>query len=169
MKYIKFLLLSKDTSSPVTDYKYDKQLVVPSIPGLVYEFKILNENTKIMYYYGSCSDETDTNTTGIVEVLTQAEYNLIKENCYKTFFDCPVTVTATQFRLQLLKQNLLDQVEQIVKTLSKELQIYWEYSTDINRTSNFIEQIANQLDLFQLDKDEIHSKIDKIFTEAEQI
>jgi len=64
---------------------------------------------------------------------------------------------------------LLDETETIIKTLTRDLQIEWEYSTEIYRNSKLIRQLATQLNLFEINQAEEISKIDKIFTKGETL
>ena len=55
-------------------------------------------------------------------------------------------ITMRQARLQLLKEELLDDVEALV-ILNKERQIEWEYASEVYRNSNLINSIKESIGL----------------------
>lgn len=75
----------------------------------------------------------------------------------------PEKITQRQVRLILLKNNMLDQVESAITNSTaadaKELQISWEYASEIERSSTFITSMAASLNLTD-------SQIDDMFRAA---
>lgn len=65
------------------------------------------------------------------------------------------TMTMRQARLALLASNRLDVVENAVKTLSREAQIDWEYSTIIERDYPLIDELKAELNMSDNDIDEL--------------
>ena len=58
----------------------------------------------------------------------------------------PQTLTPRQARLILLKYNLLDDIEALLIT-DKALQIWWEYSLDVDRNNEYLLQASEALGL----------------------
>ena len=70
-------------------------------------------------------------------------------------------ITQRQLRLQLLSATLLDEVEALCST-NREMQIWFEYSLDFQRTHPMIEAMAAQLGLTQ-------DGLDTMFIEASKL
>lgn len=73
----------------------------------------------------------------------------------------PTQITPRQCRLQLLALGLLDEVETMCNT-NKEMQIWFEYSLDFQRTHPMIEAMGIQLGLTSDD-------LDTMFIEASKL
>lgn len=56
----------------------------------------------------------------------------------------PTSLTPRQTRLILLKNNLLDKVEEAVST-SREYSIYWEYALEIDRNDSVLQEMTTSL------------------------
>lgn len=74
----------------------------------------------------------------------------------------PTVVSARQARLALLNNNLLDEVNVLVSTQPKSVQITWEYATEVRRDDQILNQLAINLNLTEED-------LDNLFVEASQI
>lgn len=59
----------------------------------------------------------------------------------------PDKVSAAQIRLFLDQQGLLDSVEASISTMSKSVQIEWEYRTEYTRNSPLLNEVAQTLNL----------------------
>jgi hypothetical protein len=74
----------------------------------------------------------------------------VELNEYPTLPEPPVqipqTLTPRQARLILLKYNLLDDIEALLTT-DKALQIWWEYSLDVDRNNEYLLQASEALGL----------------------
>lgn len=75
----------------------------------------------------------------------------------------PATITQRQVRLILLKNNMLDQVDAAITNSTaanaKELQISWQYASEVARNSSFITSMAGALGLTD-------SQVDDMFRAA---
>lgn len=59
----------------------------------------------------------------------------------------PESITPRQCRLILLSQNLLDQVETMIKTQDRAVQLAWEYASEFRRDDPLLDQLAKGLGL----------------------
>ena len=75
--------------------------------------------------------------------------------------DVPKVLTPRQCRLQLLALGLLDDVETLCNT-NREMQIWFEYSLDFQRSHAMIEAMAVQLGLTQYDMDNFFIEASKL-------
>lgn len=185
MKYIKYTYVDKETGINVFTRPSTGPSTLPVIEGL--EFKWQKSSlfpTARPEFFGVCPDNSNTNIEGVLEVMSEEAWNSAKIAEENARFYCPATITAAQIRLGFLKYGMLDSVEEVVKTLSKDLQIEWEYATILYRNSELIRQIGNTLNILK-DKDnaiinnegieqvlsskERISIINKIFQEGEQL
>jgi hypothetical protein len=165
MKYIKFTFIDKITGISALKEKSFNELELPNIEGLTVEWTDTNTNS-IPILYGTCPQSSTTNVEGFLEELTEQMWNTRKEIYTVNLFSCPKTVENKHFRLTLLRNNLLDNFETTVKTLPKELQIEWEYSINIDRTSKLILETSKILNLFEINPETEYSKIDMLFNES---
>ena len=75
--------------------------------------------------------------------------------------EVPQTITPRQLRLQLLTIGLLDEVEALCNA-NREMQIWFEYSLDFQRSHEMIEAMAVQLGLTQDDMDTFFIEASKL-------
>lgn len=66
----------------------------------------------------------------------------------------PRSVTPRQVRLLLLQQDLLDDVETMILTQPKEIQIAWEYALEFQRNDPLLNTLAQNLNLTEQQLDE---------------
>ena len=66
----------------------------------------------------------------------------------------PESVTPRQVRLLLLQQDLLDDVETMILTQPKEIQIAWEYALEFQRNDPLLNTLAQNLNLTEQQLDE---------------
>jgi hypothetical protein len=66
----------------------------------------------------------------------------------------PSSVTPRQVRLLLLQQDLLDDVEAMILTQPKEIQIAWEYALEFQRNDPLLNTLAQNLNLTEQQLDE---------------
>lgn len=93
--------------------------------------------------------------------LQEIEDELLKISKQKEKSLIPQTITLRQARLQLLKIELLDELENIISQ-NRAYQIEWEYANTIERTSPLVAILGVALNL----DDEA---IDNIFMEASKL
>jgi hypothetical protein len=71
----------------------------------------------------------------------------------------PRTITPAQGRIILSRMGKLDDIENAIKLLDKEAQIFWEYALVWHRLNPIVIQLTDQFDF----------DIDKLFIEASKI
>lgn len=79
MKYIKFTMVDRVTKRSISKHPAKNGRVLPEVDGL--ELKFANESQwpvsspGFPLYYGTCNDNADLSISGILEELTEREYN----------------------------------------------------------------------------------------------
>lgn len=82
-KYLKFTYIDKRTGKSITERPADSGPAFPNVEGLSYEFALKSKwpiigNNNYPLFFGTCPDSSDSNKPGILEELTESEYNEIK-------------------------------------------------------------------------------------------
>jgi hypothetical protein len=115
-------------------------------------------------FYGTCDDDADTTIEGIVKVLTEEEYNVDYDS--EMFARLPKVVTARQARLALFQEGLLANVESSIESLEEpqktQAKIEWEYATEINRFSPFVEMLGTAMGLTKEQLNDLFVKASRI-------
>jgi hypothetical protein len=65
----------------------------------------------------------------------------------------PLSVSPRQVRLLLLQQDLLDEVETLITTQPREIQIAWEYALEFQRNDPLLNTLAQNLNLTEQELD----------------
>lgn len=81
--------------------------------------------------------------------LTQEEQYTAKKNF------CPVVVSMRQAKLALLQAGLLDDVDAVIAQAPRELQIEWEYATEVNRDWPTLATVKTLLNLTEDQLDDL--------------
>jgi len=165
MKYILFTYIDKKTGISAQKEPSMDELVLPNIEGLQVEWSNMSE-LQVPSLFGTCSDSADITVEGFIKEFTEEEWNILKQEKIINTFNCYKIVSNSNFRLSLLRNSLLESWEQVVKTLPKELQIYWEYSVVVDRTSQLILQAGKLLNLFEINPDTEVVEMDRLFNES---
>jgi hypothetical protein len=162
MKYIKFTYVDSVTNISVVTAPVQNESVFPEILDLNFQWqKSYKIPTRVPEFFGTCSNSANTNVDGVLEVLSKEAYDeLYQQELENRFFGKQV-ISAKQIRLRLLEQDLLTKTIEAVKTLPQNLQIEWEYGTELYRKSDLIKSIKQVLNLSQ-------DKIDEIFFEDDR-
>jgi hypothetical protein len=115
-------------------------------------------------FYGTCDDDADIESPGVMMVITEETYNELYEMELRNRL--PSIASPLQIRLALIKLGMLDTIQSFISNLEEPAKtiIYteWEYATEINKHSNSIQSLASRLGLTSSD-------IDDIFTIASNI
>lgn len=74
----------------------------------------------------------------------------------------PLVISTLQGKLQLIKMNLLDQIEMIIAQAGQEELIYWEYAITWERTSPILNRLAPMIGMS-------HEDLDKFFINASKL
>ena len=185
MKYIKYTYIDKITGISVFTEFSTNEVILPNIENL--EFAWAKESLYPTYtpeFFGTCPDTSNTDVEGVLEVITEEAWNTAKLLEENSRFNCPPTISAKNIRLGFLKYNLLESVEQFIKTLPKSLQIEWEFGTTFYRNSDLIREIGNKFNILndkdrffideqgfeaELTPEQTLSIINKIFTESIEV
>lgn len=154
-----------------------KYLVEKNTNIIVYNGEIVMNKDNV--YVDGCIDVNyDLNTAFIIEAddvnhfvggaykyengsLIVVNEDLLKEPVIEEKIIVPQIITPRQFRLQLLSQNLLDEVEAIA-AVDKATQIWFEYSLDFQRNHEMLLASAGALGMSDAD-------IDTFFIEASKL
>lgn len=95
-------------------------------------------------FYGTCDDDATTNIPGVVQVLTEEEYN--RDFQAEMYNRKPKFCTPRQFRLALLAENLYSQVQTNIEALEDplktQIKVEWEFTTEIERHSTLVENLG---------------------------
>lgn len=75
------------------------------------------------------------------------------ERKYTLVADVPVVMSMRQARLQLLAQNILDDVNTTISTMSQAAQIEWEYATEVRRDNQLVLALQTALSMTDSDMD----------------
>lgn len=153
MKYIKYTYIDKTTGINVFTNFSTNDVILPNIEGL--EFVWAKKSLYPTYtpeFFGICPDNSNTDIEGVLEVMTENAWNTAKVLEENSVFNCPPTISAKNIRLGFLKYNLLEPVEEFIKTLPKSFQIDWDFSTTFYRNSDLIQEIGNKFNIIN-DKD----------------
>lgn len=82
--YLKIIHIDAITKIPCTEAPMKSGPLIPTIKGLSYrfsnaitvpEYDAEGICTLPMYFYGECDDDADVNVSGVVAILSQAEYD----------------------------------------------------------------------------------------------
>lgn len=171
MKYIKFTYIDKATG----DIKLDAgEPAFPKVDGLVFSWANESEYpTSFPKFFGTCPDSSNTDVPGVLEVLSEAEWELARIQEIDRKYNPLNMLTAKQIRLVLLKNGLLDSALSVIQSLPENLKIEWEFGTEVYQNSELINQIATQLNLFDLvidpDTENQRRKIDILFEEGKTL
>ena len=80
--------------------------------------------------------------------------NEIEANITPFFMQVPQTLTPRQARLALHRAGLLDEVATMLAA-DKEMEIWWEYSLDIQRNHEMVIALGTQLGLTEAQLDQL--------------
>lgn len=74
--FIRYTYVDHVTKKPVTIEPAKSGPAAPELPGLIFGFALESQYpTDVPMFYGTCKDGTPIDTPGILEVLTQDQYN----------------------------------------------------------------------------------------------
>ncbi len=150
MKHLKFTYVDSATGVPVTDAPATNGPKFPDVVGL--EFAWARESqypVAVPEFFGTCPDESDTGVPGILAVLPQQDWEVMRDDEMRA--RVPRSITMRQCRLQLLAINKLADVDVAIASLPEPaksaVQIEWEYAATVERNSPLIAQLGLGLGL----------------------
>jgi len=181
MKYIAVTYVDKATKIPGFKEPMRNGPVYPDVKGLNIEWWDASrwplEHPEYPLFYGTCDDDADFDTPGIMKVFEDLSYNdddgtgteitvnMTAKEHYEDLWNrelktrLPSVATARQIRLALLDVGLLDSVQNAFADLTEPLktkaQIEWEYATEIDKNSPLIQKLYPKLGLTEEQLDDL--------------
>lgn len=124
----------------------------------------LQHPDQVARFYGTCDDDADVDIPGVIRVFednetatAQEQYEALKAIEMKRRL--PSIVSARQLRLALNDMNLTSTLAAAFETLDEntrnKILIEWEYQTEFNKYSNFVQKVAELLNLTEDQLDDI--------------
>ena len=163
MKHIKFTYVDAITGISVAKQPALNGPVFPPVAGL--EFSWARESqypTDVPEFFGTCSEDADTQVDGVLGVYVQADWETMREDEMRARNPVPQQVTMRQARLALLSAELLDDVEMVIAAAGREAQLEWEYAAVVERSNPAVAIVQQQKALTD-------AQIDDLFREAAKL
>ena len=163
MQYLKFTYVDAKTGIPVSSQPAANGPAFPSVVGL--EFTWARESaypTDVPEFFGTCPDDSDTDVPGVLGIFGQADWEQMWADEMRARNPVQQQVTMRQARLELLKRNLLDDVEAVITSAGREAQIQWEYASLVERGNPVIAIVQQQQGMTD-------EQIDNLFIEAAKL
>ena len=163
MQYIKFTYVDAVTGISVASEPAANGPVFPPMAGL--EFVWARESqypTDVPEFFGTCPDEADIRTDGVLGVYLQADWETMRDDEMRARNPVPQQVTMRQARLALLRAKLLDDAEVVIAAAGREAMLEWEYSDVVERSNPIITLIQQQQGITD-------DRIDDLFREAAKL
>lgn len=163
MKHIKFTYVDAVTGISVAKQPATNGPVFPDIPGLEYHWaRESRYPTDVPEFFGTCSDDADTEVDGVLGVYLQADWETMRDDEMRARNPVPQQVTMRQARLALLNAGLLDDVEAVIAAAGREAQLEWEYAAVVDRSNPAVATVQQQEALTD-------AQIDDLFREAAKL
>ena len=163
MQYIKFTYVDAVTGISVAKQPATNGPVFPDVAGL--EFVWAREShypTDVPEFFGTCSEDADTQVDGVLGVYLQADWEQMREDEMCARNPVPQQVTMRQARLALLSAGLLDDVEMVIAAAGRAAQLEWEYAAVVERSGPVVAIVQQQKALSD-------AQIDDLFREAAKL
>lgn len=163
MQYIKFTYIDSVTGVSITKSPASNGPIFPKVTGLEFTLaRTSNYPTDIPEFFGTCPDESNTNVEGVLGVYSKEDWDTMQADEVRARNPVPHQVTMRQARLELLKRELLDDVELVISPAGREAQIQWEYASVVERNNPIIAIVQQQQGLTD-------AQIDDLFIEAAKL
>ena len=163
--YIRFTYVDPQTNQPVNLSSAYSALEFPKVKGLKHVWTAESEYpTNTPNLYGT---SFEGNAPGVLEVLTEQEYNAryAAELDARRWKRVPRTISPRQARLVLLDMGILDKVDLLINSLPEyeknKAKISWEFATAFERTDPFVETLGAGLGFTS-------DQLDELFIEGAQ-
>lgn len=121
-----------------------------------------NENGEVFAY----ETEQQREQFGVADLVPMTETEVTEHLNPEPVTYVPKVITMRQARLLLHSLGLLNQVQAAIDALPEPprvaAQIEWDYSSEVHRNKEFVQMIAQQLDLTD-------EQVDQMFIEAAQL
>ena len=163
MQYLKFTYVDSVTGISVADKPAANGPAFPAVTGLEYVWaRESRYPTDVPEFFGTCPDNADTQVDGVLGVYVQADWETMRDDEMRARNPVPQQVTMRQARLELLKRELLDDVEAVIAAAGREAQIQWEYASVVERSNQVIALVQQQQGMTD-------AQIDDLFREAAKL
>ena len=163
MKYLKFTYVDAVTGISIASEPAANGPVFPPVEGLVFVWaRISRYPTDVPEFFGTCPDESGTQIDGVLGVYLQADWETMRDDEMRARNPVPQQVKMRQARLELLKRDLLDDVEAVIAAAGRAAQIEWEYAETVERGHPVIAAVQAQQGLTD-------AQIDDMFIEAAKL
>ena len=163
MQYIKFTYVDAVTGISVASHPAANGPVFPPVAGLEYAWARESQYpTEVPEFFGTCPDDSDTQIDGVLGVYAQADWETMREDEMRARNPVPAQVTMRQARLELLKRDLLDDVEAVITASGRAAQLEWEYAAVVERTNPAVAAVQQQQGMTE-------EQIDNLFREAAKL
>ncbi len=162
MQYIKFTYVDAVTGISIASEPAANGPVFPPVAGL--EFAWARESqypTDVPEFFGTCSEDADTQVDGVLGVYVQADWETMREDEMRARKPVPQQVTMRQARLALLSAGLLDDVEMVIAAAGRAAQLEWEYAAVVDRSGPAVAIVQQQ--------GMTDAEIDDLFREAAKL
>ena len=163
MQYLKFTYVDAVTGISIASEPAANGPVFPPVDGL--EFVWARESaypTDVPEFFGTCSEDADTQVDGVLGVYVQADWETMREDEMRARNPVPQQVTMRQARLALLSAGLLDDVEMVITAAGRAAQLEWEYAAVVDRSNPAVAAVQQQEALTD-------AQIDDLFREAAKL
>ena len=163
MQYLKFTYVDAVTGISIASEPATNGPVFPNVVGL--EFAWARESrypTDVPEFFGTCSEDADTQVDGVLGVYLQADWETMREDEMRARNPVPQQVTMRQARLALLSAGLLDDAELVIAAAGRAAQLEWEYTAVVERSNPAIAIVQQQKSLTD-------AQIDDLFREAAKL
>lgn len=163
MQYLKFTYVDAVTGISIAKQPAVNGPVFPAVTGLEYVWaRESRYPTDVPEFFGTCPDDADTQIDGVLGVYVQADWETMRDDEMRARNPVPQQVTMRQARLELLKRELLDDVEAVITAAGREAQIQWEYASVVERSNPVIAIVQQQQGMTD-------AQIDDLFREAAKL
>lgn len=163
MQYLKFTYVDAVTGVSIASQPAANGPVFPPVTGLEYVWARESQYpTDVPEFFGTCPDDANTQIDGVLGVYLQADWEQMRDDEMRARNPVPQQVTMRQARLELLKRDLLDDVEAVTATAGRAAQLEWEYAAVVDRSNPAVAAVQHQQGLTD-------AQIDDLFREAAKL
>ena len=147
MKHIKFTYVDTLTGVSIASHPAENGPAFPAVEGLVFVWARESAYpTPVPEFFGTCPDDAFTMIDGVLDVLSQYDFENMRDDEMRARDKTPQSVTMRQARLALLNAGLLAQVTNAVTAMTgpegDAARIEWEFSSEVKRNQPLVAALA---------------------------
>jgi hypothetical protein len=152
MKHLYYTYVDAKTGIPCLAAPMRNGPAHPAVDGLLFGFALESRYpTPHPVFYGTCPDESSTDASGVLGVISEAEYEQALAD-EMTARRAKLKCTARQARLALIDAGLLESVPSAIASIEDataraKAEVEWEYASHIERLSPWVIQLGGALGL----------------------